>query len=307
MTAVHVRLRPSGVERVAAHIRAMRPYSLVWFVAAPIATMALWLQQDSLSIRRLAMLIATFALTDAGLTTLNDICDRETDRCSVESQRKNRPVAGGWMSIRGAYIQVVLLEIAALVTAAFISWVFAMLLALGIAYGVAYSARPLSLGGRPVWSQAFWAVLWPGMYLGAYIVMSGDFVRGLPYVTSTILFMGAGETLAKDIRDIDNDGATGKVTTPVALGVPLTATVALVAFAFGAAGYLFSVALLVREPAPLLATMSVALGLWCATAADLVARLRKEYDKVNARALHMGAIRVFLTVNLLMVTGLATR
>jgi 4-hydroxybenzoate polyprenyltransferase len=285
-------------------LQLMRPYSLLWFVAAPIATMALWLDGEP-PIATLAALIVCLALTDAGLTTLNDIADGATDRASVEPQRHGRPVAAERVSVRDAYVQVVLLELGALAAAIAISPPLAVLVALAIVYGVAYSARPISLGGRPFLSQAFWILLWPVILLAVYIVLSGELARGVPYVVATVFFMGIGETLAKDVRDVDNDALAGKRTTPVAVGVPAASCVAVVAFAVGSVGYVLA-AVLVAESAVLVLALLLVLGLWCGRAAELAATLRREYRKDAARALHMGALRVFLTVNLLTIVALAS-
>lgn len=288
------------------HVRLARPYSLLWFVSVPVVTMALWLRGPAVPAQSLVLLILSFSLADAGLTTLNDISDRSTDRASLERQRHMRPVATGSVSVRSAYIQVVILETCALVAALGVSPLFLGLVSMGVLYGVGYSVRPIYAGGRPVISQAFWIVVWPAMYVGVYIGVGGDFAAGLPYVAATVLFMGVGETLAKDLRDIDNDSLTGKRTTPVAVGVKTSTTLSTGALVLGAIAYVLAAATTQRDVPALASAIAVIVGLWCARVLELTKMLRSTYTKANARALHMGCIRVFLTANLLFITGLGT-
>lgn len=287
-------------------VRLTRPYSGLWFVAAPVVTMALLLRGTALPLK-LVYLLLSLSLADAGLTTLNDISDRDTDRASIERQRHSRPVATGSVSVKAAYLQVVLLETAAVLAALAVSPVFLTLVAGGVLYGVGYSVRPIYAGGRPVISQAFWLVVWPGMYLTVYIGVGGDFVRGLPYVGATMLFMGVGETLAKDIRDVENDSITGKRTTPVTIGVETAVVISAACFILGSTAYVVAAANTYLGISALIGTVLVVVGLWSGHAVRLAGMLRSNYAKAEARALHMGCIRVFLTVNLLFITALGSK
>jgi 4-hydroxybenzoate polyprenyltransferase len=299
--------RRASMAAVWDRVRLTRPYSLLWFVATPVVTMALWLRGTAIPLHTLVYLLLSFLLADAGLTTLNDISDRDTDRASVERQRHTRPVAAGSVSVKAAYLQVVLLEAAALLAALEVSPVFLALVAGGVLYGVGYSVRPVYASGRPVISQIFWLVVWPALYLGVYIGVGGDFVRGLPYLGATMLFMGVGETLAKDIRDVDNDSATGKRTTPVRMGVDTTALMSVAAIAIGSIAYVAAAANTHLGLSPIVGTVLVVVALWSGRAIQLCGVLRGNYAKAEARALHMGCIRVFLTVNLLFITALGSK
>lgn len=285
-------------------VRLARPYSMLWFVAVPMATMAIWLRGPNLNALDVATVIVVFALTDAGLTTYNDICDRDTDSLSAEDQRRTRPLVEGRVSVRTAYMQFAVLELAAVAGALLLSPWLAALIAAGAIYGIGYSMRGVRLSGRPYVSQIFWLLCWPGVYVAVFLAVGGDWLRGLPYVAATVVFMGVGETLAKDLRDLRNDAAAGKRTTPVALGSRAAATAAVAAFVVGTAGYV-AAALSARPGDPRLAiALAVVLALWCGRASLLAAKLRTEYDSSAARAMHVGSIRVFLTLNLLFVAGL---
>jgi 4-hydroxybenzoate polyprenyltransferase len=298
---------PAYRVRLSNRLRLMRPYSMLWFVTVPVLTMALWLRGPAVPLPRLALLLLSLMLADAGLTTLNDICDVETDRASVESQRYLRPLAAGSISIKGAYVQVALLETGAVIAALAVSPVFLALLGTGVLYGIGYSVRPVYAGGRPIVSQAFWLAVWFAMYGGVYLAIGGDFLAGLPYIAATILFMGVGETLAKDLRDVENDSLTGKRTTPVAVGVETAAGASAGALVLGSLAYLAAAATARHGTPALLGSIAVVLGLWCGRVLQLTGTLRSAYAKADARGLHMGCIRVFLTVNLLFIAVLGSR
>jgi 4-hydroxybenzoate polyprenyltransferase len=268
--------------------------------------MSLWLAPVAIDVGRLTLLITAFALTDAGLTTWNDICDVETDTASKESQRNTRPIASGMLSVRWARLQVATLLFAALVTAALISIWFGVVLTCGAIYGLVYSARPVYAGGRPLVSQLFWVVLWPAMYAGIALVMDGRLGRGWIYLVGVVLYMGIGETLAKDIRDIENDSKTGKNTTPVVFGYRRTVVVSAAAFVLGSA---ITLASSFSVPGPwnagLTGALAVILSFWCVRAVSIARRLRDTYSKSAARQLHVDSIQFFIVINLLFIVELA--
>jgi 1,4-dihydroxy-2-naphthoate octaprenyltransferase len=206
--------------------------------------------------------------------------------------------------MRWGRTQVAVLESLALLAALAISPWFAGLLAGAVVYGIAYSGGPVYAGGRPLVSQMFWIVLWPGMYAGVALVMGGRLERGLLYVAGVILFMGVAETLAKDLRDLSNDTRAGKRTTPVAIGAGVAAGVAAVAFALGSLGLVGASLFAPHWNPGLTVALAVVLGLWCGRAGLLARQMTQAYSKQAARAMHVGAIRVFLVVNALFLTGL---
>jgi 4-hydroxybenzoate polyprenyltransferase len=282
-----------------------RPYSLLWFVTLPTVTMALWLRAGDVPWLRLGELVLIFVCTDAALTTWNDVCDQETDRASSEPQRHTRPLVSGIVSLRWARRQVAVLASTAVLAAVRLSPWFALLLASGVAYGIAYSAKPVYAGGRPLVSQMFWVVLWPSMFAGVRLALGGGRLwPGALYVAGTVAFMGVGETLAKDLRDLENDAVTNKKTTPVTYGPKRAAMASLAALACGSG--LWVAASIAIRPLSLRLTLALAvvLTLWVGRAATLAKSLRGEYTKADARALHVGSIRVFITVNLLLIAGL---
>jgi 4-hydroxybenzoate polyprenyltransferase len=294
-----------GPQRLVAAVQMARPYSLLWFVTVPTATMAVWLGHGQVRVGELARLIVAFACTDAGLTTWNDVCDLDTDRYSSEGQRNRRPLAAGSISLRWARRQVLVLVACGLAAAFALSWSFGLLLACGALFGLGYSAKPVYMGGRPLVSQAFWVVLWPAMYAGVALALDeGPLSSGWLYVAGTVSFMGIGETLAKDLRDLENDSRAGKRTTPVAFGTASTTPLSLVALLLGAVLWVMAGALASPSNGRLTAALGVVLALWIGRAAVLTVELSRGYAKQLARDMHVGSIRVFLTVNLLFLAGL---
>lgn len=292
-------------EKWIASVQLCRPYSLLWFVCLPTVTMALWLTEGSVDVPRLALFVAAAALADAGLTTWNDACDVKTDRLSIEPQRNTRPIASGTISGRWARVQVASLLSLAVLTAGIISVWFAALLAAGIIYGLAYSARPVYAEGRPVISQLFWVVLWPAMYGVIALVMSGTFPNGWLYVVGVVLYMGIAETLAKDIRDVENDSQTGKNTTPVVFGHQRTALISATAFILGSGTIVASSVMIPGHWNPgLTAALVIVLTFWCTRVISMARLLQKSYSKTIARDLHVGSIQVFIVTNLLFIVGL---
>jgi 4-hydroxybenzoate polyprenyltransferase len=285
-------------------VRLIRPYSFLWFVAVPVTTMAVWLRGHDLQVLELVGLIAALALADTGLTTWNDICDRETDRASSEEQRRNRPLASGAVTVRAATVQVVVFECIAMAVAVVVSPWLALMIAGGILYGFAYAVRPLDARGRPLISQGFWLILWPGLYVAVALVLGGDLERGWIYVLGNVAFMGFAETLAKDIRDLDNDAATGKRTVPGAIGLARASRASLAGFVLGALVWVLASALVKPWNPGLTAALAVVLAPWLWSALRLTGQLAHAYSKDAARDLHMGAIRIFLAVNAIFLAGL---
>jgi 4-hydroxybenzoate polyprenyltransferase len=182
------------------------------------------------------------------------------------------------------------------------SWKSALALAAAIALGVAYSLPPIRLSGRPWISQLLWPVLGVITY-SAVALLTQHWVTtwAIVYLAGVGFFYAVGEILAKDIRDWDNDRDTGKRTSVVALGPARAAVYSMIGCLVGSA---FLTALLWWRPgmnAAFRVGGTALLALWLVRVAQLVARLRRRYDKDAARRLHVGYIRVYLAFNLCMV------
>jgi len=300
------------VNRVRAHVRIARPFTWLWFDVLPGATLVSLLEPASPSPWALATFLVGVVLADAGVTTLNDVCDVETDRRSTEEGRRRRPLAAGAITARAATIQALVLCGAAPAVVATTSAPAALALLLAVLLGVAYSLPPLRLAGRPGFSLLFWPLIGASAYASAALFAGRWYTTGaLLYALGVGLFYGLGEILAKDIRDWDNDGATGKRTSVVVIGPGRAAALSWLA---GAAGALvLAVLLWSREAGPLEpggATValrvagSAVLLAWLAQSTALVARLLRGFDKGAARRLHVAYIRAYLLYNACLLAAL---
>ena len=111
-----------------------------------------------------------------------------------------------------------------------------------------------------------------------------------------ILFMAIAHTLAKDLRDLENDRAGGKMTTPVYFG-PKSA--AVVSFIFSVTGLIFWATpyfTIYKTDFILKAIIILVVVLWNVTCFLLCKSIYRNYTKGKARKLHKGFILTFTIV-----------
>lgn len=304
------------MQRAIAAIRTTRPYSLLWFVTVPAVTMGVWLEGNALDLARLAAMVGALVCTDAGLTTWNDIADTETDAASSELHRSKRPLQTGALTLPWAVSQVLLLEACALALAFILAPLFAALLLPLFGYAWLYSwprDRDTSSGRItqvinflmwPYIYQLCLLIVWPCIYIAVALVLHADPAPGWLYVAGNVLFVGLAMTLAKDLRDIENDAQVDKLTGAVALGVARTTGLSLGGFGAGAVAWICASLSSSADNPGLTGSLLIVLSLWLGRAALLAQSLQREYTKQAAKDLQMGATRVFLTVNLIFIAGL---
>ena len=239
-------------------------------------------------------------LADAGACTLNDIGDLDTDRASTESNRSGRPLVRGHVCRRAAWAQGILLSAAGLAIAAWLSpWILACAVAL-VVISYQYSFPPLHMNARPYLPQVFWFTFGILYLLAvcAYVVrydvlMDGLLFRAGAFILGVQVFAALGETLAKDLRDIDNDRLAGKVTTSVLLGPVRAARYALYMSFVGLAVWLFAVIVLYGNWGLVALVMLATAVVWSIICFRIVDDLCASYSKASARKLHLGFISVF--------------
>jgi 4-hydroxybenzoate polyprenyltransferase len=291
----------SARDRIVGLARLLRPYSITW-TASSIVVMVVLLTGGDFSTAELAGCLFAMSAIGAAARTLNDVADRATDELSTEADRRSRPVVTGVVPARMALAQAAVLCSAGLAVAFAVDLGFGILMALGALGLVLYSAGPAPVAGLPL-SQGFWIAFWTTVYVSLYLALEGDLGRGVPYLVSTCLFMGVGETIAKDLRDLENDAKAGRRTTPLLLGPRRSVWACFVAYAAGGVGFVVTAAL--RSPD---VRLPIAVGcvvlLWVARCVQSLDATREGYVKEEARVLHVGSVRVFLAVNLLLLTGI---
>ena len=118
-------------------IKAMRPVQWVKnvFVLAPLV-FAERLQEVDLLLRA-SMAFMAFCFAASAIYLVNDLRDREDDR--RHPLKKNRPIASGALSVKGAIIAATVLALTALGLSTALGWVFAVLLGTYLAINFAYS------------------------------------------------------------------------------------------------------------------------------------------------------------------------
>jgi 4-hydroxybenzoate polyprenyltransferase len=162
------------------------------------------------------------------------------------------------------------------------------------------------MSSRPWTSQPFWLVF-ACVYYAAVALLAGQWwtPASVLYALGIVLFMTVGENAAKDIRDWDNDSAANRRTMVVAIGPSRAAGLSLLGCFGGAAAFL---ALLWSHPTLPAWSRAAGTGLmtyFLARAVAYTSKLRRTFEKLAARALHIGYIRTFLVFNTVIILGLS--
>lgn len=156
-----------------------------------------------------------------GVYILNQLTDIETDRLN----KKLFLIAGGLVSVRAAYTEMVILWVAAILLSLRFGWLFLLFIVVSIALGIMYSLPPVKLKGKPVLDTLANGIGY-GMInfaVGWLLVSSFDpsmFIRFVPYFLSiSAVFINT------TIVDIEGDRQAGENTTGVFLGPRLSGAV----------------------------------------------------------------------------------
>jgi 4-hydroxybenzoate polyprenyltransferase len=286
-------------------LRLARPAQLLWLDVCLSLTIFVGITGHMPTPHYLWFVLAA-VLSDAGACTLNDIGDLASDAKSTESNRSGRPLVVGSVSKRVAWAQGPVLFVAGLALAAWLSpWVLACALAL-VVISYQYSFPPLRMNARPYVPQVFWFTFGILYFLAvyAYVVrfdhlMAGYLMSAVAMIIGVQLFAALGETLAKDLRDLDNDRRAGKITTSVFLGPIKSARYALYMSFAGLTVWLFAVIVLYGNWGYVALAMLAIAAVWSVVCMRLVDDLCAMYTKASARKLHLGFISTFATLLML--------
>jgi 4-hydroxybenzoate polyprenyltransferase len=285
--------------KVMGHIRLARPAQLIWLDICLSLCIFVGIVGEMPPAFYL-WFVLTAVLIDAGACTLNDIGDLDSDKVSTEGNRSERPLVLGSVSKQAAWVQGIALFAAGVLLAAWLSpWVllFALLLS---ALSYQYSFPPMRMDARPYIQQMFWFTfgilyfLAVYSYIIAYSQPMEDFwIAALGMIIGVQVFAALGETLAKDLRDLDNDRAGGKYTTSVHLGPTRTARYAFFMSCAGLVIWISSIVFLYDNWGLAALVMAVIAILWTFICFKLVNEIVDSYTKASARKLHLGFISVF--------------
>ncbi|MBI1925978.1 UbiA family prenyltransferase [Candidatus Poribacteria bacterium] len=292
-------------QKLKALLASLRISTRVWFDIVVPVTMLLLLKDNGASFARYAVTVAAVVAFHAGHTFFNDMSDIEVDRQSIEPSRNQRALVLGTLSKREMAVAGWLLIVLSLISVGVVlPWRSAILITvIASALALAYNFEPLHLSARPLVKQLFWPVMWGLMFsFCAAAFPAGNWRKALPYLVFVVLFMGLGESLPEDIRDVDNDAKGGRRTTVVKYGVPRTAVFAWVfqALSLPAWGWL-----ILTYPLPQVSGIlsSFVIVVWLIYFGRLTLRLQKRYNKADARLTHIGSIIAFTLVNLITIGG----
>jgi 4-hydroxybenzoate polyprenyltransferase len=160
----------------------------------------------------LALLLITFLV--GAVYILNQIFDIESDRLN----RKLFFLAQGYISIKSAIYELVLLDLAAIVPAFIISWQLGILFTIGMAFGFLYSTPPINLKNRPISGLAINSLAHGNLaFLIGWCMNSTFALRGLYFSLPYMLAVGA-IYLNTTIPDMEGDKRIGKLTLSVKWG-----------------------------------------------------------------------------------------
>jgi 4-hydroxybenzoate polyprenyltransferase len=285
--------------RIMGHIRLARPAQLVWLDICLSLCIFVGIVGEMPPAFYL-WFVLTAVLIDAGACTLNDIGDLDSDKASTEGNRSQRPLVSGSVSRNAAWVQGIVLFAAGSTLAAWLSpWVllFALLL---VVLSYQYSFPPMRMDAKPYVQQLFWFTFGILYFLAvyAYVIeysqpMKDFWIAAVGMIIGVQVFAALGETLAKDLRDLDNDRRGGKYTTSVHLGPYRTARYAFYLSCAGLTIWIYSITVLYGNWGLAALVMTIIAVLWTYVCFKLVRELTDHYSKASARKLHLGFISVF--------------
>lgn len=293
---------PAGT-RIRGLIDSARLSTRVWFdTIAPLAMLCV-VSEGAPPLWPAVAVVAIMVLMHAAANYFNDLNDTQVDRSSVEETRNQRALLTDRVSRRDLTVVGWTMIAASMAIAIALPWPSAAFLGALLVLAHVYNFPPIRLSARPVVLQVFWPVVWALLYgLCAAAVGSDDWVAGLPFLAFVALFMGIGEGITQDIRDVDNDAAGGRRTTPVVFGVAASATVAWAVQALSLGAWTWFA---IEWSLPVAAAVAggAAIVAWLAYFARLADALRRSFDKAAARMTHVGPIYAFTAVNLCTIVG----
>ncbi len=315
MTAV--RFPPAA--RALGHVQLARPLAWIWFDFLPSFAIAGLVVSGGVPFGTYALLLLLLIAADSAGSTVNDICDQATDAASSEASRQRRPLLTGAVGRGAAALQAVLLFAVALALAGWLGRSVLLVLLVGVVFEVGYSAPPLRLSGRPWANHILSTLIWSGILWLIAIACSPDAAREperalalageilgridlLFFGLGLVLFVAWAEMLAKDLRDLENDRATGKRTTAVHLGARRTARLIPIFSALGSLCWCIGLFLHASFPPAMIVLVGGVAAVWQTITLRLCIRLRSVPDQGDAQRLHQGFIWTFALLSAL--TGL---
>lgn len=307
MTTTRDRAVPAGnmnwYQRARGVTASSRFTTRLWFDIIAPATMLMALRDGPFPVKDAVLLMTAAVLSHGGGTYHNDANDRDVDAASTEQSRNERAAVTGKVLSGDLKVTGWIFTALALVPAMFLPWQVLPLGALIVVLGALYNFDPVRLSGRPFVIQTFvYPLVWILIYaICGVVTHTTHWLAVAPFALFVALFMGVGEGTTQDIRDIDNDAAGGRRTTPVVMGLRPSLVFAWSAQALSTIPWAYFAAKQLPRDATIIG--SVILAVWIIAFAMLARKLFDGFDKPCARATHIGSILTFTAVNLTVLVG----
>jgi 4-hydroxybenzoate polyprenyltransferase/chlorophyll synthase/homogentisate solanesyltransferase/geranylgeranylglycerol-phosphate geranylgeranyltransferase len=297
--------KESGIDLVLAHIRMVRPTTRLWFdTITPFAVMMV-LTNGHPPLFQAMVFIVAMNLIHIAATIVNDLQDIESDRLSSELLRATRPIANGVIPHTLAVTEAAFATVVGIGLTCLISWELAVFVVVLCLMLLLHELPPVRTQSRPILSPLAGAF---GLCCILFtMIMAVDYIgirRSIPFLTFVALYMGLGEMLVKDIRDVDNDAAGGKQTTAVKFGAAKATRMAMLAYIIAGLAWLwFILTYQGLNFIPILIATTIFLC-WIIYTGIAAKRLDSSFSKSICRFLHRGSVFIFTLLNLSVILAL---
>lgn len=156
------------------------------------------------------------SLSIGAVYILNQIHDIESDRIN----EKLFFLADGYVSLKNAWLEIILLISTGIIGAFFISFQLGILFIVGLLFGYLYSAPPFYLKNRHIWGLLSNAIGHGSLtFLIGWCINSNLTLKALLFSTPYLLAVAA-VYLNTTLPDIEGDRKIRKITLGVKLGIP---------------------------------------------------------------------------------------
>jgi len=256
--------RGAGASPASAWWLAVRPQTLSAGVAPVLLGTALAAAGGRARAGLALAAVATALLLQIGANLANDLFDFEKGADTEERRGPARAVATGLLSpeqMRAAIVRVfagAALAGVALVWAG--GWPFAVLGALALAAGLAYTAGPWPLAYHGLGDAAVFAFFGVIAVAGTYAVQAGALASKAVLASLPPACLVTAIIAVNNLRDVETDARAGKRTLAVRLGPAATRVYVVSLLAAAYAGLVALVAAGVLGPAALVALATLPLG-----------------------------------------------
>jgi 4-hydroxybenzoate polyprenyltransferase/chlorophyll synthase/homogentisate solanesyltransferase/geranylgeranylglycerol-phosphate geranylgeranyltransferase len=253
------------------------------------------------------LFIVAMNLIHASAHIFNDLEDVETDRHSSELLRRSRPLAQGSITRHTATVEAVALAVVGVALGFVIAPLFGLFITLLTGITLMNELPPVRVQSRTYMAQIYTTVGLAALMLAlAYIVKDAQLGRAAPFLLFVVLYLGLGETLVKDVRDVDNDALGGKLTTAVKYGASRAVAWAVPAYVLaGGAWAWFCLSYGHLRVLPLVLASAVLVG-WTIYTGLAARQLRQAFSKATCVRLHQGSVLVFTCLNVAAIAAIVS-